>query len=188
MKEAEDISWLELESTWGCIRVTAKKGIVVRCELPGLSSEPGREFAFSAEHIQSVTAADSKTLKQAQHFIHSLFAGRAGSIPPFAWPSASPFTTRVWKRIAQVKAGIFITYGELARSIGRPGGARAVGRACGANPLPLFIPCHRVLPRDGSLGGFSSGLPWKRYLLDMERTHCAGRKERAQGERIGTKG
>jgi O-6-methylguanine DNA methyltransferase len=59
------------------------------------------------------------------------------------------------------------TYGEIAAALGKPGAARAVGNACGANPLPLYIPCHRVVAGNG-LGGFTSGLAWKRALLKAE--------------------
>ena len=98
----------------------------------------------------------------------SLFRGRPGVPPRVEDPEAAPFTRRVWRALADLPPGAVVGYGELARKLGRPGSARAVGRACGANPLPLFVPCHRVRAGDGGLGGFSGGLPWKRLLLDRE--------------------
>ncbi len=81
----------------------------------------------------------------------------------------SPFRRLVWQRTMTVPFGQTISYGRLAREIGLPGASRAVGGALGDNPWPLLIPCHRVIRSDGSLGGFSSGLEWKRYLLGWER-------------------
>jgi len=60
------------------------------------------------------------------------------------------------------------SYGEIARAIGKPKAVRAVGGACGANPIPVLVPCHRVLAAHGKIGGFSSGLAWKRELLKRE--------------------
>ena len=82
----------------------------------------------------------------------------------------SEFSQRVYAALHKVKPGQTVSYGELARRIGRPGAARAVGRALGANPWPLLVPCHRVLRADGGLGGFSvpGGLATKRKLLAIE--------------------
>ena len=158
-----------MSTTWGPICVTALNGKVVLCDLPALESEPKKPFAWGDSTIESDLPADGRVLKKSQKFIRDVFSGRKGATPPYDWPKANPFTTRVWKALVSIPHGTTLKYGELAHKIGRPGGARAVGRACGANPLPLFIPCHRVLPADGSLGGFSSGLPWKRLLLEKER-------------------
>ncbi|MBW2701860.1 MAG: MGMT family protein [Deltaproteobacteria bacterium] len=82
----------------------------------------------------------------------------------------SEFSLRVYSALRKVKRGQTVSYGELARRIGRPGAARAVGRAVGANPWPLLVPCHRVLRANGGLGGFSApgGLSTKRKLLAIE--------------------
>ncbi len=80
------------------------------------------------------------------------------------------FQHRVLRALSDIPAGQVLTYGELARRLGRPGAARAVGRALAANPIPLVIPCHRIVRSDGSLGGYSAGLPIKAWLLEMERT------------------
>ena len=77
----------------------------------------------------------------------------------------TPFQQAVWKRLCAIPAGKTISYGELAASIGRPRAARAVGAAVGANPVPILVPCHRVIGQDGSLTGFGFGLPMKRALL-----------------------
>jgi len=69
--------------------------------------------------------------------------------------------------LGSIPAGVTWRYGDLAVHLGRPGAARAVGRALGGNPLPVLIPCHRVVGATG-LGGFSCGLAWKRYLLGLE--------------------
>lgn len=74
----------------------------------------------------------------------------------------------VWQELCRIPYGTTVTYGELARRVGRPRSARAVGQAVGANPVPIVIPCHRVLPMTGGLGGFGPGLQWKRWLLDLE--------------------
>jgi O-6-methylguanine DNA methyltransferase len=80
----------------------------------------------------------------------------------------TPFQLRVWEELRKIPWGRTISYKELAARVGNPLACRAVGRANGANPLPLIIPCHRVIAADGSLGGYSSGLARKRWLLEHE--------------------
>ncbi len=80
----------------------------------------------------------------------------------------TPFQHRVWETLYRVPYGEFLTYGELARRAGVPDAPRAVGAACGANPVSLIIPCHRAVGADGSLTKFGGGLPAKRALLQLE--------------------
>jgi len=159
---------LEMRSSWGVIHVTVRDGSVVSCRLPALRSEPAEPFKWVAVKHKSFSARDGRALKGAERFVKSAFAGRPSKPPAFVMPAATPFTTRVWRALLAIRPGTTVEYGELGGRIGRARGSRAVGRACGANPLPLFIPCHRVLPKDGSLGGFTGGLPWKRLLLERE--------------------
>jgi O-6-methylguanine DNA methyltransferase len=91
-----------------------------------------------------------------------------GELPPLDLSAGTSFQQTVWQALRRIPAGSTRSYGELARMIGKPGAARAVGAACGANPLPVLVPCHRVLARGGALGGFSAGLDWKRTLLSRE--------------------
>ena len=88
--------------------------------------------------------------------------------------SATPFQREVWKTLRRIPYGEVRTYGWVARAIGRPGAARAVGGACRVNPWPIVVPCHRVVAADGSLGGYSSGLKWKRLLLSIEGALSTG--------------
>jgi methylated-DNA-[protein]-cysteine S-methyltransferase len=81
----------------------------------------------------------------------------------------SRFERRVWEATRRVPYGSLVSYGGLARKLGQPGCARAVGNALGRNPVPIVVPCHRVIHGDKSIGGFSSGLRWKRFLLELER-------------------
>lgn len=80
----------------------------------------------------------------------------------------TPFQLRVWQELRKIPWGATISYKELATRVGNPKGFRAVGQANARNPLPLIIPCHRVIAADGSLGGYSSGLERKRWLLRHE--------------------
>ncbi|MFQ5466386.1 MAG: methylated-DNA--[protein]-cysteine S-methyltransferase [Thermodesulfobacteriota bacterium] len=88
-------------------------------------------------------------------------------------PGGTRFEKKVWRELLRIPRGRVVSYGEVARAVGLPHGARAVGRACGANPIPIIIPCHRVVRSDGSLGGYSAGegrrgLEIKRALLEIE--------------------
>lgn len=84
-------------------------------------------------------------------------------------PVGTPFQLQVWKALAEIPYGRTVTYGQLARSIGRPNACRAVGAANGQNPLPIVLPCHRVIGADGSLTGYGGGLAVKEALLRLER-------------------
>jgi len=84
-------------------------------------------------------------------------------------PRGTAFQRQVWERLLQIPYGETASYGEIAALIGKPGAARAVGAACGANPLIIVVPCHRVKASGGGLGGYSSGLPLKKILLELEK-------------------
>jgi methylated-DNA-[protein]-cysteine S-methyltransferase len=100
--------------------------------------------------------------------LREYFAGtrRAFDLP--VQPSGSPFEQRVWARLREIPYGVTTSYGAIATEFGLINGARAVGRANGANPIPVIIPCHRVIGADGTLTGFGGGLPLKRALLELE--------------------
>jgi len=112
--------------------------------------------------IRQWHAAASKALRLAM-------AGRApGQLPPLDLSRGTAFQQRVWQTLRQIACGRTWSYTEVARAIGKPNAVRAVGGACGANPVPVFVPCHRVLAANRGLGGFSGGLDWKRALLKRE--------------------
>ncbi len=89
-------------------------------------------------------------------------------LPPLDLARGTKFRRRVWAELSRIPRGETRSYGEIADELGKRKAARAVGGACGANPIPVLIPCHRVLAASGSLGGFSGGLEWKRRLLAIE--------------------
>jgi O-6-methylguanine DNA methyltransferase len=95
-------------------------------------------------------------------------AGRRTAFTIATRPLGTPFERQVWDALVRIPYGTTCSYGELARAVGRPGSARAVGRANGANPLPIVVPCHRVIGQGGDLVGFGGGLPIKRWLLALE--------------------
>jgi methylated-DNA-[protein]-cysteine S-methyltransferase len=84
-------------------------------------------------------------------------------------PRGTEFQRAVWNELLRVPYGTTISYGELARRIGRPDAVRAVGAANGANPIPIIVPCHRVIGANGTLTGYGGGLDRKRWLLDLEQ-------------------
>lgn len=101
--------------------------------------------------------------------LREYFTGRRTEFTVPVDLSAVPqFTRKVLTALLRVRHGRTTTYGELARRVGKPGAARAVGQAVGSNPVPVIVPCHRVLAADGRLGGFSMGLDAKRALLRHE--------------------
>jgi methylated-DNA-[protein]-cysteine S-methyltransferase len=116
-------------------------------------------------------AGEGKALALAQQTAQELAGYLAGRLRSFTVPVAADgtaFQKAVWAELAKIPYGKKRTYGELAATLGRPRGARAVGAACGANPVPILVPCHRVVGSNGSLGGFGAGLTVKRKLLDLE--------------------
>ena len=96
------------------------------------------------------------------------FAGKRRRFELPLAPRGTEFQRRVWRALTEIPYGKTISYGELARGIDKPNASRAVGLANGANPLPIIVPCHRVIGADGSLTGFGGGLPIKRTLLALE--------------------
>jgi len=101
--------------------------------------------------------------------LERVFAGKSPlQLPPLDLSAGTSFQHKVWELLRQIPPGQTRFYAELAAALRRPNAARAVGNACGANPIPLLIPCHRVVPRGGGLGGFSGPLEWKQRLLETE--------------------
>jgi O-6-methylguanine DNA methyltransferase len=89
---------------------------------------------------------------------------------PVDWSAGTCFQRKVWKAITRIPYGRVRSYQWVAMRVGGKQYARAVGMALGANPVPIVVPCHRIVAHDGSLGGFSGGLPMKRRLLNLEGT------------------
>jgi methylated-DNA-[protein]-cysteine S-methyltransferase len=114
-----------------------------------------------------------------QHAIAQLaayFAGRLKRFDLTIAPEGTPFQRDVWSALTKIPYGETISYGELTRRLGRPRASRAVGAANGRNPIPIVVPCHRVVGANGSLTGFGGGLPIKRRLLELESESSWSRK------------
>ena len=130
-----------------------------------------RAIQFLADNQQTISKGKHEEFPFGSVF-QDYFTGNLIRFPmkidsPFI-SSGTDFQKQVWVGIAKIPFGQTVTYGDLAKSIGKPGSSRAVGSACGANPLSLIIPCHRVVGMHG-LGGFAGGLGVKRKLLELEK-------------------
>ncbi len=116
-------------------------------------------------------AGPSSSIEEARRQILEFLAGRRCALEfPTDLSGGTPFQRRVWRAIQAIPYGRVRAYGWVATRVGGARYARAVGLALGANPVPLVVPCHRVVAADGSLGGFSGGLQTKRRLLELEGT------------------
>jgi O-6-methylguanine DNA methyltransferase len=107
--------------------------------------------------------------------VKNILTGQAPiELPPLDLSRGTEFQLSVWKSLLKIKPGRTQSYGEIAKAIRKPKAVRAVGGACGANPIPLLVPCHRVLAANGKIGGFSGGSGWKEKLLTREGVNVAG--------------
>lgn len=141
-----------LASPVGRLMIAAEDGAIIRLERTQAPLEP----------------ASSPLLCQATEALSLYFAGRLRQFSLPLRPLGTPFQQAVWRQLLQIPYGETRSYGELARCLGKPGGARAVGMANHHNPISILIPCHRVIGADGSLTGYGGGLEMKRYLLGLE--------------------
>jgi len=162
----------------GYVGVAAVESGLVRIALPRKSErDVTRELRetvggeFEAELNKASMVRVFEVLDAAERQIREYLAGHRKTFDlPLAPPHATDFMRAVWRGCRQIPYGKTRSYGWLAARIGRPNASRAVGAALGANPLPLIVPCHRVVRGNGSLGGFAGGLPLKQRLLDLERS------------------
>jgi methylated-DNA-[protein]-cysteine S-methyltransferase len=116
-------------------------------------------------------------LTQAREELLAYFAGRLRAFDIPLAPNGTEFQRRVWQELRTIPFGTTISYATLARRVNNTDAVRAVGSANGRNPIPIIIPCHRVIGSDGSLTGFGGGLDRKRWLLDHEGALRGGQGE-----------
>jgi methylated-DNA-[protein]-cysteine S-methyltransferase len=158
-----------VDSPVGALRGAATKKGLALLAFPG--SDWKKPLARLAK-LHGEPVADPK--HAAARELRAYFAGRLRAFTvPVDLGLATPFARRVLTEVCRVPAGEVTTYGALAARVGRPRGARAVGGAVGSNPVPVVVPCHRVVAANGGLGGFSGGLPVKRKLLAIEGVDAA---------------
>jgi len=116
---------------------------------------------------------DARACATAATQLREYFAGKRRDFDLPLAPNGTVFQQRVWQALRAIPYGTLRSYGDVARAIGQPLAVRAVGQANGRNPLPIVIPCHRVIASDGSIGGYSGGLTVKHQLLALEGVELA---------------
>ena len=163
----ERLSVTELDSPIGRLRLAASEHGIVRLGLP-----LGGEHGFSGwlrEHLaDSVEVPTLPSLEQAAVEIDEYFEGRRKEFGVPLDLRGTAFQLEVWRALCQIPFGQTCTYAWVGRAVGSPDAARAVGSANASNPIPLLVPCHRVIAAGGKLGGYTGGLPVKRRLLALE--------------------
>jgi methylated-DNA-[protein]-cysteine S-methyltransferase len=156
---AEVIYWHELDSPIGRLLLAGDGASLIHvCFQSGpRPQQPAEDWVVDASPFRLAIAQ-----------LDEYFAGKRRQFDLPLAPRGTEFQRRVWRALREIPYGQTVSYGELARRIGKPNASRAVGLANGANPLPIIVPCHRVIGADGSLTGFGGGLPIKRTLLALE--------------------
>lgn len=152
------VTTLPFESPVGRLLLVAGGEALVAIDLPG-AELAGRRGPVTPGH---------PVLARAAAQLAEYFAGRRRAFDLPLAPAGTPFQRAVWSALAAIPFGETCSYAELARAVGRPRAVRAVGAANGRNPLPIVLPCHRVIGSDGSLTGYAGGLGMKRRLLALE--------------------
>ncbi|HKE43248.1 MAG TPA: methylated-DNA--[protein]-cysteine S-methyltransferase [Steroidobacteraceae bacterium] len=157
------IYWHEIDSPIGRLLLAGERDqlTLVRFQSAARSRRPQPEWVADAARFDAVTRQLSE-----------YFAGERQVFDLELAMAGTPFQRAVWSALREIPYGETISYGELARRLGRPRAVRAVGSANGANPVPIIVPCHRVIGSDGSLTGFGGGLDMKRRLLALEGAAC----------------
>ena len=157
-----------VETTWGDVCVDANARGVVACRLPVVAVQ-SKPLGILRIHLDRCA---TPLLRQAADFVCARLEGREPvKSPPLdvdGCAHATAFRRAIWGALQKIPRGHTQTYSELAQGVGHPRAARAAGTACGDNPLPLFVPCHRAVAAGGRVGGFSAGLAWKTLLLTGE--------------------
>jgi methylated-DNA-[protein]-cysteine S-methyltransferase len=165
MKNIEFDANLSFKSPLGWITVFTLDDVVVQVEIIGSSNKGPCGNRVIPDF------GKSKALGQAKKEILDFIAGKINSLKFKYQFQGTPFQESVWKEVNKVRYGSKITYTQIAEKIGNPGAARAVGTAVGSNPLPLVIPCHRVVSSGGKLSGYfaGEGIETQQQLLDIEK-------------------
>jgi methylated-DNA-[protein]-cysteine S-methyltransferase len=151
------LNYLLLDSPVGTLRLRSNGRQLVEIEFGDRGALP-----------EGARQQGDAVLQRAGEQLAEYFAGKRRSFDLPLAPRGTDFQQSVWRALAGIPWGQWRSYGDIARAIGRPGAMRAVGAANGRNPLPIVVPCHRVVGSDGSLTGFAGGLEMKRYLLELE--------------------
>lgn len=126
------------------------------------------ELTFPLREVKKGFARDDSHCKPIVQELLEYFNGRRKEFTMELAPEGTEFQKIVWAELSRIPYGQTISYGELARRIGRPTASRAVGAANGRNPIPIVVPCHRVIGTSGTLTGYAGGLEIKRGLLEIE--------------------
>jgi O-6-methylguanine DNA methyltransferase len=164
----KSIYYTKLSSPWGPLFLAGTESSVCSCEFLN-----GKDIAKLLSHLQKLNQhvlvkENPQPLASAVDCLNRYFAGEEENLDQPLDLRGSQFQMQVWSTLRRIPVGKVATYGDIATRVGRPRGARAVGQACGRNPVVLFIPCHRVVAANGGLGGFGSGLSLKQALLHHE--------------------
>jgi len=162
------VSYAHMDSPLGPIWLAATcTGL---CTIGLGAKQPENFFAWVSRHLPGMALREDHTaLTAAVAQLDEYFAGRRRTFDLVLDIRGTTFQNDVWAQLMQVPYGSTTTYGEIAQRIGRPRASRAVGAAIGANPLPIVVPCHRVIGAQGTLIGYGGGLENKTILLDIER-------------------
>jgi len=160
-----------MASPIGPLHVAAGEAGVVRIGFGGSEAS----FVGGLGRLGAAVVRSAAKTADVVHQLRTYFAGERRTFDVRVDLSrVTPFQRRVLMAAAGVPAGKVVSYGEIARRIGQPGGSRAVGQALGSNPIPIVIPCHRIIAAGGKIGGYGGGLARKRKLLRLEGAMAAG--------------
>jgi methylated-DNA-[protein]-cysteine S-methyltransferase len=163
-----DVAYATMDTPIGTVVVAATKKGLVRVVLPGASLD--EVLMDLAENVSPRVMAYPRRLDEARHELEQYFEGQRERFElPLDWRLSPPgFYRRVLRATAKVPFGQVITYTEAAERAGSPRAFRAAGTAVGSNPIPIVVPCHRVVRTDGDIGNYGGGPEMKRFLLDLE--------------------
>jgi methylated-DNA-[protein]-cysteine S-methyltransferase len=162
-----DVAYGELDSPLGELLVAVTPRGLVRLAYPG--EEPGGVLDELAARVSPRILHAPERTDAVRRELEAYFAGRLRRFTTgIDWSLVRGFATGVLQATARVPFGALSTYREVATEAGSPRAARAAGNALGSNPIPIVVPCHRVVHADGSLGGYTGGLDRKRFLLALE--------------------